>query len=683
MNFFAHQDEARKLTRRLVLYFIFAVFLITLTLALLIATILDITIYEQQFNAGGHENYFKYLISQHGRTLLWVSSGTILLIIGISLFRSLTLRQGGHVVANWVGAREINYDTRDSGEKRLLNIVDEISIASGISRPGVYIMDDETGINAFAAGYNTNNAVVAVTRGTLEQLNRDELQGVVAHEFSHILNGDMRLNIRLMGVLAGILFIGNIGLFMVRSLAYTRRRSRDNQGTFAIIAIGITLTVIGFIGVFFGRIIRAAVSRQREYLADASAVQFTRNPNGIAAALNKIRLVSAGSKIENSHAEEMSHMYFGEAVELHFLSGLLASHPPLPDRIIRIKPDFDLHAQLSTVNLSPSPVNTGTNKQTTNLASVASLANVVDTPENLLASTGTLTDRHIEYGQKIHNGFDPILLTQLETESGLRALLYTLMLSNQSGYRMRQIALINNQGETVVAQKVRQLYPLVAGLEITSRLPLFELILPELRRRLYQSVSQNTIKKNSSYNSPLFDAAAKAILSTLEKIITIDKHISIKEFIYLLAADSILNPKAYRALRVKYRSLDQISSQIILLIALMAITGHQQADNQKQAYYTGIKASRIDAASDITLSAFSYNQCRTAMHEANKLTPAAKELLMLSLAETALSDQTVTIEEFDLLRALAMALNCPVPPIVTDTIATNTENNNIESKVPN
>ncbi len=656
MNFFEQQDEAKRLSKRLVLYFLIAVIVIIVSLILVITTVLDFTLYEKQYAASNHLNYFEYLFSQHKSTMGWVSLGSIALIGGISLIRTLTLRQGGQVVAEWAGARQIDYDTQDYKEKQLLNIVDEMSIASGVPRPGVYIMDEELAINAFAAGYSSNNAVIAVTRGTLEQLSRNELQGVVAHEFSHILNGDMRLNIRLMGVLAGILFIGSIGLLMMRSVMFTRRRSRDNNGVLAVIAIGLAITVIGFVGVFCGRIIRAAVSRQREYLADASAVQFTRNPDGIANALNKIRLLSAGSTIENKRAEEMSHMYFGEAVSISLFSGMLASHPPLPERIKRINPQFDLEDDLIETAETHAPQGEETH------AAMSGFSSATTPTESVIESTGTFSDDQIEYGKEIHALFPAAIMHAMKTETNLLALLYALMLDNSAGYRQQQLDLISSQGETAIAVKAADLYQEVRHLDAKSLLPLFTLVLPELRRQIQVSSMQNIKTAKKAKSNAYIDAACSAILITIEKMITIDDHISIKEFIYLLAVDSCLNPKANQAIRTKYKDLNPIANQAAMLIALMAISGHDDQDMQKQAYNAGINAAMLGSNSNIQLNSFSYEECRNALYKMKQAKPLAKEKLMTALVETALSDETITMEEFDLLRTLAMALECPIPP---------------------
>ena len=337
MNFFEHQDHARRQTGRMILLFILAVIVIVVAVNLSVSAILIST------DRPRAENVIDYLSSINPVIYIVVSLLT-LAIIGLgTMVRMAQLAKGGKAVAELVGARLITCDTSDLKEKMLLNVVEEMAIASGTAAPRVYVMDEERSINAFAAGYSPNEAIIAVTKGTLDILNRDELQGVIAHEFSHILNGDMRLNIRLLGVLNGILIIGTIGMYILRGLGRGRVRSNrdEGKGIAVMFLIGLSLAIIGYAGVFFGRLIKSAVSRQREYLADASAVQFTRNPTGIGGALKKILFGTNGSLVTNRHSEELSHMFFSQGIKLSFLSNLFSTHPPLEERIKRIDPSFN------------------------------------------------------------------------------------------------------------------------------------------------------------------------------------------------------------------------------------------------------------------------------------------------------------------------------------------------------
>src|SRR5471032_3060906 len=268
---------------------------------------------------------------------LAVALGTIAIILIGSSYKTMALAAGGSAVSEMMGGRLVKPNSTDPDERKLLNVVEEMAIASGVPVPQVYVMDDEDGINAFAAGHKPGDATVTVTRGCMKILSRDELQGVIVHEFSHILNGDMRLNLRLMGTIFGILCLAIIG----RILLQTARGGGRSRGQNPLPILGLALLIIGYIGVFFGRLIQAAVSRQREFLADASSVQFTRNPNGITGALKKIGgLGENGSRLAHAHSEEVSHMFFSNGISEAFI-GLLETHPPLPGRIRVFDPNFD------------------------------------------------------------------------------------------------------------------------------------------------------------------------------------------------------------------------------------------------------------------------------------------------------------------------------------------------------
>lgn len=315
MDFFQAQDRARANTTKLTLLYIAA--LLAITTAIYAIAILFL----QQDQGQTLADYWHPEI--YAATTL-----ATLAIIGLgTLVKTLQLRTGGPAVAESLGGQLITPKTADFQQRQLLNIVEEMSIAAGVPAPKTYLLP-EPGINAFAAGYTPKDAAIGITQGALDTLDRDELQGVVAHEFSHILNGDMRRNIRAIGLLFGIFLIALIGRILI-SVRYRSRDSKNNSAA-AFIILGLALIIIGCVGQFFGRIIQAAISRQREYLADASAVQFTRNPSGIAGALKKIR--DHGSRIQNPHATETSHLFFANA-----LTSLFATHPPLEKRIAAIE----------------------------------------------------------------------------------------------------------------------------------------------------------------------------------------------------------------------------------------------------------------------------------------------------------------------------------------------------------
>ncbi len=312
IDFFDQQQAAHQRTGRLVFLFVLAVVLIILSVYAAVMVVLVLL-------NKGHGPVAPELLFDPARFALITT--LVILVIGLgTLYKVVQLRAGGAVVARQLGGRLVDPGTTDLAERRLLNVVEEMALASGTPVPSVFVLDQEQSINAFAAGFGPGDAVVSVSRGCLEYLSRDELQGVIAHEFSHILNGDMRFNLRLIGLLHGILLLALIGQILMRMTGRSNYSYRSSQGdgdrrdssALVFFLLGLALLVIGFVGVFFGRLIKCAISRQREFLADASAVQFTRNPDGIGGALKKIGGLAEGSRIENPNAEEACHLFFGQ-----------------------------------------------------------------------------------------------------------------------------------------------------------------------------------------------------------------------------------------------------------------------------------------------------------------------------------------------------------------------------------
>ena len=340
MNFFEHQEKARKQSLWIIIAFLGVALLIVLAVNLIVLLLFSF----QPAVSNGVAHIAKPGLGSLINPQVWAANANMLFgssaatggLIGIaSLGKIASLRSGGGKVARSMGAALVTPDTNDPLRRRLYNVVEEIALASGAPVPEVYIMENEPGINAFAAGYASSDAAVAVTQGTLEKLNRSELQGVIAHEFSHILNGDMRINIRLMGIIFGIMVIAIIGRQFLHSSRFRMSSSREKGGSI-IVLIGAGLMMVGYIGLFFARWMKSALSRQREFLADASAVQFTRDPSGISGALKKIAAYNHSSYLK-SDSEEVSHMLFGSG----YRSFMFATHPPLEKRIERIEKHFD------------------------------------------------------------------------------------------------------------------------------------------------------------------------------------------------------------------------------------------------------------------------------------------------------------------------------------------------------
>ncbi|MEE9211472.1 MAG: M48 family metallopeptidase, partial [Phycisphaeraceae bacterium] len=474
MDFFESQDVARRNTGRLVLYFVLAVIaIVTLVYLAVAAAVL------WSHSRGGMAAPFQWSNLWDLNLLLWVGLGTVILIASASLFKMAALASGGGIIAESLGGRPLDPNTANRLERRLLNVVEEMAIASGTPVPPVYLLDD-AGINAFAAGFSPDNAVIGVTRGAIQTLSRDEMQGVIAHEFSHILNGDMRLNIRLIGIVHGILIIGLIGYFILRSSLYSGRyRSSRRQGNpLPLIVLGLALIVIGYAGMFFGNLIKAAISRQREYLADAAAVQFTRNPHSIAGALKKIGGWVNGSTLETPKVQEISHMLFGPGVA-GLWGAMFATHPPLVDRIRRITPSFD--GEFPEV----SPVTEPTTAAPAMAAAASAFAAAGAPPPqgapDAVSQIGRPTTAHLAYAAGLIDALPTRIKQTVHEPFGARAVVYALLINTEPEPRDRQLTRLAEHADRPVYDETKAILPLMEQLDPAARLPLVDMAVPALR----------------------------------------------------------------------------------------------------------------------------------------------------------------------------------------------------------
>lgn len=505
-SFFEHQELARRNSRVMVALFLLAVAAVVTAVVAALAGIYAATL--PDVRGGALVPWSERLGAVPAGFYALAALATAGVILLVSLVNVARLARGGPAVAQMVGARAVSPETRDPLERRLINVVEEMSIASGVRVPGIYVMDGERGINAFAAGWDVSGAVVAVTRGMLETLSRDELQGVVAHEFSHILHGDMRLNVRMLGVLAGIVFIGAIGEFAMRGA----RGSRD-KGAY-VWAAGLALFLIGWIGLFFARLIKAAVSREREFLADASSVQFTRNPEGIAGALDQIRGASDGALIASRYAEDLSHMFFGASIRQR-LGGLLATHPPLDERIRRVHPRFDA-ASYRQARAAAGDAPRAATQQSGRRAEDAAAAWGRSAAASV-ALVGTLDAEKIDYATRLLHALPPELREKLRDPEGAAAVVLE-----------------------VAAQK--------SGLKLAYRLPVVDLALPALKR--------------------LPEERRPPLLAKIEAAVHADRRVSPHEFVVLALVRSQLAPPA-KGPAPEGRKLAELREEAELVASLM------------------------------------------------------------------------------------------------------------------
>lgn len=640
MDFFQAQDQARRRTALLVLLFALAV-LCLIGLTFLLVAVLFYGFAGQATVLTGPEahqlGWLQRSLGLSGEAAFWIAAliiGTVGLASG---FRWLGLRGGGSSVAAAVGARRVDADSRDPHERRLLNIVEEMAIAAGMPVPPVFVMDREDGINAFAAGYGTGDAVVAVTRGCLTRLSRDQLQGVVAHEFSHILNGDMRLNIRLLAVLAGIVFIGESGRFLLHSLSRPRYRSsnsKDNGGIVALLALALGLMLIGYVGIFFGKLIKAAVSRQREYLADASAVQFTRNPQGIADALKVIGGHVDGSQVQSPGAGEISHFFFNEALRSGF-TGWLATHPPLERRIRALDPGWNgRYLMPADPQSTAAEAEPETAHRPTPLAAAALLG--------ALAHTGQPTPEHVDQARQLIAEIPDTLRDAAHNPWSARAVIHALLIDNDADVRQQQWQTLQSDDPALADLSLR-LAETIRALDVRCRLPLIEMSLPALKQ---MSAAQYAIFRQQLI------ALARA-----------DRHISTFEWVLARLMLHDLGPAFGKAStpRSRYRRLDAVETELQTLLSFLA--SHHATDEEAASLAFQAGSRSLNQSSPF-LPTVTLKQLDQALGHLALCYPLLKPGILKACAATLMADGVVSAEEAELLRAIAAILDCPIPPLI-------------------
>ena len=657
MDFFEAQGQARSLSRRLVLLFGLAVALMIVGVYFVAVIALGLGASEMGIEAGPQTLF-------HPGLFVAVTAGMLLVIGGGSAFRTAQLRKGGSAVAELLGGRRIDPGSRDPLERRLLNVVEEMSIASGIPVPAVYVMDGEQGINAFAAGHTIHDAAVAITRGGLETLTRDELQGVMAHEFSHILNGDMRLNVRLMGVLFGILILTVVGRGILRGGYMSRggRRSggRDGGGG-QIVLIGIALIILGYLGVLFGRLIQAAVSRQREFLADAAAVQFTRNPDGISGALRKIGGAVDGSKLQNHHAQEAGHLFFSEGVRGAFARSF-ATHPPLRTRIKRVNPGWD------GSYLDPTPVAIPSAEQERRAQKKAGGAGgrapfplpfpLPGFPEGggalggaalgAVAAAGTLNAGHLAQARSILGGIAEEVRTATRSPEGAVAVMVGLLLDEDPAVRTRQERTVESGLGPETLARAKALAPAIRSAGAGARLPLLELCLPSLR-----ALDAERGEALSRVVGPLTRADGKV-------------HAFDFALYHLLRRALPGGPDAATSARVG-PGLSRRHREAETLLSAVAWAGSSDAERVEASFLAGAGALGPGAAAAVALqpsAGLDLERVDEALGRLETLPPKDRRTLLQALERTVMADGEVIAEEHELLRAVAEALDVPMPPLV-------------------
>jgi len=640
MDFFEAQDRAKQATWKLLGLYLIAVILIIFSIYIVSLFILGY--------AGGPAPLW-----QPG-LFFTVTTITLFLIVTGTLFRVSQLRKGGSAVAEMLGGRKLEPSTREPSERQLINIVEEMSIASGLPVPDIYILDREENINAFAAGFGTDDAAVGVTRGALQQLNRDEMQGVIAHEFSHIFNGDMRLNIRLIGILNGILLLHIMGMILMRSSLLSGGRSRSSSGqggggqaAMAMILLGISLVIIGYIGMLFGRMIQAAVSRQREYLADAAAVQYTRNPDGIAGALEKIGRTKQGGKIEDGHSMEFSHMFFANSFHTA-LDKLFATHPPLDKRISAIRPGNNaediakkerIEKRLKKDRME-NQKSAGKGKQG---SPAGALSETMPVREMLLAAIGTMEGSGLDQATKLLNEIPKELQDAAHEPFRAEALMYALLLINRDNATAELPEWTSEILDHAMADDVAALMPALSKGKREWSLPLAEIAIPALRQM-----------SESQYG--LFRQHMKTIIDH-------DKKVSLFEFAIekLVERRLDIHFQKEKKPKIKHHHLKPLGRELSLVISALANVSQTDSKKAWQEGVDTLQKAAPDNMKHLSEDEYTLHDLDSALDELALSANPVKRYIIRSMIHCMLSDDKISIDELELLRAMSEAIDCPIP----------------------
>jgi Zn-dependent protease with chaperone function len=650
MDFFAAEQRAKKRTTRLLVLFGFAVAgtiaagYVATVLALRANSVRDSYRRDPygEASAAEPEPFFRPGL------FAAVSLGTLAVIGGASLYKWSEFSGGGSAVAESVGGRRVDPHTTDPREHQLLNVVEEMAIASGLPVPAVYVMDQEPAINSFAAGLTTSDAVVTVTRGTLEKLSRDELQGVVAHEFSHILNGDMRMNVRISAIIFGILVIGLAGRATLWGMRYGRfgsSRGKGGGGVIVILAAGLALLVVGYVGYFFGRLIQASLSRQREFLADASAVQFTRNPGGVTGALKKIGGYAIGSTLETHKAAGISHFFFAQEFVSNF-GGLWATHPPLDVRIRAIDPGFDgkFFEPKEMVDVAKEPWSKVPHMPAQAPAPSPQAAAAFGAA--LAAAAGTLSPEGAAQAQAIIAEIPASVRTAARSPHDAPILLYGLLLSDDESVRQKQLACVAGSEGADALRTLEQLDTALRQLKPSHKLPVLQLALPALKA--------------------LPQSALGSFAGTLDDLVQADGKVTTFEFaLQRLVLRALAINRAPSAAVTQIYSFKAVTAEISVVLSALAHASSDDANEAARAFAEGAAQLKL-VEGEISLLSEAESGLVPLDAALDKLAGASgpiKQRLLVAAAHVVSADGVLLTQEAELLRAVAASLDVPVPPI--------------------
>jgi len=647
MDFFGHQEQAQRRTYTLFVWFACAVVAVVFAVYAAVTAGLFAGQFFQGHSFQSHGEWFQVHAFWNASRFLWVSTIAVALIAAGSAYKIHQLRQGGGAaVAEMLGGKRLPSNVGDVLARRLLNVVEEMAIASGLPVPPVYILD-QSGINAFAAGFSPSDTVIGVTRGAIEMLNRDELQGVIAHEFSHILHGDTRINMRMMGLLHGMTLISDTGMLLLTARSSTRysRRQRGTHPTLFI--LGFLLFLVGLVGMVLADLIKRAISRQREFLADASAVQFTRNPEGIANALKVIGGYKAGSQVRHHDASPVGHFFFGNALKRAAVgvgaTRWWASHPPLLERIKRIEPRF--RGVPRTVQ--------ETDKQQRVLAE-AMMGFAQAMPADARPIETTINDYH-QWLDAIGEPDKAILARTSEKLQRIptrlrdfthdsytaRAVCYALLLDADDEQRHIQMSLLEKSADKNVLREMLDIQREVMALPTELRLPIIDMMLPALKSmsgKQYQTFVKN-----------------------IRLLIHANHRISLFEYMLQRLLLRHLKPSfaSIQLRQVKYHNIQSLSAECGCVLGILIGCGaHAKPETLFELTTTELLGVPMPWPPARVLQLARLDESLTKLECAS---PSVKKALLAACVQVILADGLLHTKESEALRAIADGMDCPIP----------------------
>jgi Zn-dependent protease with chaperone function len=642
LDFFEQQDSARRASRWLLLWYLLAALFVIACFNIAAAMgYAVLATYGALPLAGAEPLVWRGLVGSYLHALFHVPAGFHLAVSGavaaivtaVSAWHIWKLSEGGPVVAEMLGARFLERGQATPAETRLLNVVEEMAIASGIAVPPVYLLAYDDAVNALVAGHSPNEAVIVATRGLVQKLTRDELQGVMGHEFSHILNGDMALNVGLVGLLAGLTCFGEWGERLVYgAAAEARGSSREERGGEVLGAMfGTLIAFIGFPGSFAAEAIKAAISRQRELLADAASVQFTRNPDAIAGALDAVALLRAGTTLQGLYVQELSHMFFLPAV-VHWWT--FPTHPPTEERIRRAHPRFQRDEYRRT--RPGSHYDDGRRAVLDGAGNIVKVVGGIETAATLAAAVGSPRPEHVDHARRLLERLPPALKRRLATPEGAEQVIFGLLLERDGAGRERQLALLGGRGDEAAAAQFE-----ITGLERSHGLLLVELALPALKQFEQQR--------------------RDAFLADVVRLVEADRRVTLSEFVRATLLRQHLREGAGKPLRTRFGKLAEVAQDAHVVLSLIA---HASKGDAAAAHAKGKAILGIELPGPLPVAELSTARIGDALERLRHLEPFTKPRVLKACLETAAADGVFRLAEAELVRAIAATLDCPLPPVI-------------------